>query len=55
MHQYNGLVERISPSNDDYGFIKLRDQGAKRVDRNAFDAAWTVFFGFFPLFFFTRS
>jgi hypothetical protein len=54
-HREYVLVYRISPSNDDYGFIKRRNQGAKSVDRNAFDAA-CAFFGFFlSLFFFIRS
>ena len=36
---YYALVDPISPSSDNYGFTKLRDQGAKSVDRNACDAA----------------
>ncbi len=32
-----------------------RNQGAKSVDRNAFDAACAFFFGFFSLFFLARS
>ena len=38
-------------------FIKLQDQGAKSVDKNAFDAAWAwaFFLGRLSLFFFTRS
>jgi hypothetical protein len=55
MHWYCALVERISPSNDNYGVIEPRDQGAKSVDRNAFDAACAFFFGFLSLFFFVRS
>lgn len=54
-HQYHALVEPISPSNDNYGFIKQRDQGAKSVDRKAFDVAGPFFFGFFSLFFLMRS
>ena len=38
-------------------FIKPQDQGAKSVDRKAFDAAWawTRFLGRLSLFFFMRS